>query len=185
MEKGMKIKSSIMDGTAMHRAIRRLAHEIIENNEGIDNVYLIGIRTRGLPIARHIADYIEEFEGKRVSLGVLDITLYRDDLSIISDHPIINSTEIPFNITGTVIVLVDDVVYTGRTVRAAIEALMELGRPARIQLAALIARGHRELPIRADYVGKNVPTAKNEIVSVSLAETDGEDGVYIMEREGL
>jgi pyrimidine operon attenuation protein/uracil phosphoribosyltransferase len=165
--------------------MKRLAHEIIESNEGIDNVYLIGIRTRGLPIAEHLAGYIEEFEGKKINVGVLDITLYRDDLSIISDHPIINSTEIPFNITGTVIVLVDDVIYTGRTVRAAIDALMELGRPARIQLAALIDRGHRELPIRADYVGKNVPTSKSEIISVRLIETDGEDGVYIMEKEAL
>lgn len=182
MEVGMKVKSMLMDGIALQRALKRIAHEIIENNEGIGNVALIGIRTRGVPMAENIAKYIEEFEGVNVPVGILDITLYRDDLSIISDHPVINSTEIPFNITGVNVVLIDDVLFTGRTVRAAIEAIMELGRPNKIQLAVLTDRGHRELPIRADYVGKNIPTSKSEVISVRLESIDNDEGVYILER---
>lgn len=181
MEESMKVKSMVMDETALQRALKRIAHEIIENNEGIDNVCLIGIRTRGVPLAEYIASYIKEYEGKVIKVGILDITLYRDDLSIISDHPVINSTEIPFNIQGSTLVLIDDVLYTGRTVRAAIEAIMELGRPSRIQLAVVADRGHRELPIRADYIGKNIPTSKNEIIAVKIKEIDGEEGVYILE----
>ncbi len=179
----MNIKYQLMDSTAVERVLKRIAHEIIENNGGTDNLYLIGIRTKGMPLAQRIADYIELVEGKRPQVGVLDITLYRDDLSFISDHPIINSTDIPFNIRGANIVLIDDVLYTGRTVRAAFEPLMDLGRPAKIQLAVLIDRGHRELPIRADYVGKNVPTSDSEVVSVRLKEIDGETGIYLLDRE--
>lgn len=182
MEDGMKVKSMVMDELALQRALKRIAHEIIENNEGVRDVIIIGIRTRGVPLAEYIARYINEFEGVKVPVGILDITLYRDDLSIISDHPIINSTEIPYNIAGATLVLIDDVLYTGRTVRAAIEAIMELGRPGRIQLGVLIDRGHRELPIRADYVGKNIPTAKDEIISVRINSVDREEGVYIMEK---
>lgn len=171
-----------MDQTALQRALKRIAHEIIEKNEGIENVCLIGIRTRGVPLADYIQDYIEEIEGVRLPVGILDITLYRDDLSIISDHPVINSTEIPFNIHGVTLVLIDDVLYTGRTVRAAIDAIMELGRPGKIQLAVVVDRGHRELPIRADFIGKNVPTAKNENISVKIKSIDGIEGVYIMEK---
>lgn len=171
-----------MDQTALQRALKRIAHEIIEKNEGIENVCLIGIRTRGVPLADYIQDYIEEIEGVRMPVGILDITLYRDDLSIISDHPVINSTEIPFNIHGVTLVLIDDVLYTGRTVRAAIDAIMELGRPGKIQLAVVVDRGHRELPIRADFIGKNVPTAKNENISVKIKSIDGIEGVYIMEK---
>jgi len=178
----MKVKSEVMDDAALHRVLKRIAHEIIENNEGTDNLYLVGIRTRGVPLAVYIQKYIEEFEGVKIPVGILDITLYRDDLSIISDHPVINSTEIPFNIQGVNIVLIDDVLYTGRTVRAAIEALMELGRPGKIQLAVVIDRGHRELPIRADYIGKNLPTAKSEIVAVKIKTVDEKEGVYILDK---
>lgn len=177
------IKSTIIDEESFMRVIKRIAHEIIENNQGVEDVYLVGIRTRGVPLAEYIRDCIEEFEGKRLKLGILDITLYRDDLGIINEHPIINSTDLPFNITDSTIVLIDDVLYTGRTVRAAIEAIMELGRPKKIQLATLIDRGHRELPIRADYVGKNVPTSKTEIVSVLVKPVDGVDTVLIRDRE--
>lgn len=180
--KNNNIKSQVMDQTALQRALKRIAHEIIEKNEGIENVCLIGIRTRGVPLADYIQDYIEEIEGVRLPVGILDITLYRDDLSIISDHPVINSTEIPFNIHGVTLVLIDDVLYTGRTVRAAIDAIMELGRPGKIQLAVVVDRGHRELPIRADFIGKNVPTAKNENISVKIKSIDGIEGVYIMEK---
>lgn len=177
------VKSTIMDEAAFRRVIKRISHEIIENNQGVEDVYLVGIRTRGVPLAEYIRDYIEEFEGKKLKFGILDITLYRDDLSIINEHPVINSTDLPFNITGSTIVLVDDVLFTGRTVRAAIEAIMEEGRPNKIQLATLIDRGHRELPIRADYVGKNVPTSNTEIVSVKVKSVDGEDLVLIMDRK--
>lgn len=182
MEDQMKIKSQIMDDVALDRALKRIAHEIIEANEGTLDLAVVGIRTRGMPLADRIANYIEEFEGKKINVGVLDITLYRDDLSLISDHPVINSTEIPFNITGTRIVLIDDVLFTGRTVRAAIEALMELGRPERIQLAVIVDRGHRELPIRADFVGKNIPTSRSEVVAVRIKPIDKEEGIYILEK---
>jgi pyrimidine operon attenuation protein/uracil phosphoribosyltransferase len=179
--KEMGVKAKIMDSDAMQRALKRIAHEIIEDNKGTDNLCLVGIRTRGVPLAYYIRGYIEEFEGKKVPVGILDITLYRDDLSIISDHPVINSTEIPFSIQGASLVLVDDVLYTGRTVRAAIEAIMELGRPGKIRLAVMVDRGHRELPIRADFIGKNIPTARNEVIAVKFSETDGEEGVFIMD----
>ncbi|MGE5494028.1 MAG: bifunctional pyr operon transcriptional regulator/uracil phosphoribosyltransferase PyrR [Burkholderiales bacterium] len=172
-------KALIMDSVALERALKRIAHEIIEKNNGAQNMALIGIQRRGVPLAKRIAKYIEEFEGVRVDIGSLDITFYRDDLSLLSDHPIINGTDICFDINNKTIVLCDDVIYTGRTVRAALDALMDLGRPSYIQLAVVVDRGHRELPIRADYVGKNIPTSKNEVVCVRVTEFDGVDNVAI------
>lgn len=179
----MKEKAQIMDESDIKRAISRIAHEIIEKNKGIVNVKLIGIQRRGVPLAKRIAQKIAEVEGKIVPVGILDITFYRDDLSLLAEHPVVNDTDIAFPITDKVIVLVDDVLYTGRTVRAAIEAIMDLGRPRMIQLATLIDRGHRELPIRADYVGKNVPTSRSESVNVMLSEIDGVNKVTITQPE--
>lgn len=172
-------KALIMDSVALERALKRIAHEIIEKNNGAQNLALIGIHRRGVPLAKRIAKYIEEFEGVRVDIGTLDITFYRDDLSLLSDHPIINGTDIYFDINKKTIVLCDDVIYTGRTARAALDALMDLGRPNYIQLAVVVDRGHRELPIRADYVGKNIPTSKSEVISVRVKEFDGVDNVAI------
>lgn len=178
-------KARIMDGEAMERAVRRIAHEIVERNKGTEGLVLVGIRRRGVPLAQRLARYIREFEGVEVPLGVLDITLYRDDLTTRADHPLVHKTEVPVNITDRTVVLVDDVLFTGRTVRSALDALVDLGRPARILLAVLVDRGHRELPIRADFVGKNVPTARREQVEVRVREIDGADEVLIMEeREG-
>lgn len=174
-------KAKIMDEKAIGRAITRISHEIIERNKGIENVVLIGIKTRGIPVASRIADKIETIEGQRIETGEMDITLYRDDLSKKQIDPVVNSTKIDFDITDKIVVLVDDVLYTGRTVRSALNALMDVGRPKAIQLAVLVDRGHRELPIRADYVGKNVPTSKTEIISVKLSECDTEDSVSIEE----
>lgn len=174
-------KAKIMDEKAIGRAITRISHEIIERNKGIENVVLIGIKTRGVPVASRIADKIEAIEGQRIQTGEMDITLYRDDLSKKQIDPVVNSTKIDFDIKDKTVVLVDDVLYTGRTVRSALNALMDIGRPKSIQLAVLVDRGHRELPIRADYVGKNVPTSKNEIISVKLSECDIEDSVSIEE----
>lgn len=172
-----------MDEDGVRRAIRRIAHEIVEKNNGVENLALIGVRRRGVPIAQRIAEEIKQFEGVEVPVGILDITLYRDDLSSLSHQPVVHQTEINFPITGKKLVLVDDVLYTGRTVRAALDALMDLGRPMLVQLAVLIDRGHREIPVRADYVGKNVPTSKKEVIHVHLADIDGDDAVYIMEKE--
>ena len=174
-------KAQIMDEKAIGRAITRISHEIIEKNKGIENVVLIGIKTRGVPVATRIANKIEAIEGQRVDAGEMDITLYRDDLSKKQIDPVVNSTKIDFDITDKTVILVDDVLYTGRTVRSALDALMDIGRPKAIQLAVLVDRGHRELPIRADYVGKNVPTSRNEIISVKLMECDKEDSVSIEE----
>ena len=174
-------KAKIMDEKAIGRAITRISHEIIERNKGIENVVLIGIKTRGVPVASRIADKIETIEGQRIQTGEMDITLYRDDLSKKQIDPVVNSTKIDFDITDKTVVLVDDVLYTGRTVRSALNALMDIGRPKAIQLAVLVDRGHRELPIRADYVGKNVPTSRSEIISVKLSECDTEDSVSIEE----
>ena len=174
-------KAKIMDEKAIGRAITRISHEIIERNKGIENVVLIGIKTRGVPVASRIADKIETIEGQRVQIGEMDITLYRDDLSKKQIDPVVNSTKIDFDITDKTVILVDDVLYTGRTVRSALNALMDVGRPKAIQLAILVDRGHRELPIRADYVGKNVPTSRTEIISVKLSECDSEDSVSIVE----
>ncbi len=177
----MRLKSIIMDEQAVKRVAIRIAHEIIEKNKGCENIALVGIRTRGVPFAHMIAKYIEESEGAKIKTGILDITLYRDDLSLIADHPVINSTDIDFNIVGKIIVLCDDVLYTGRTIRAGIEAIMEMGRPGAIQLAVLVDRGHRELPIRADYVGKNLPTSRLEEVKVEFVATDGADRVLLLD----
>ncbi|NLK08294.1 MAG: bifunctional pyr operon transcriptional regulator/uracil phosphoribosyltransferase PyrR [Firmicutes bacterium] len=174
-------KAQIMDEAGISRALTRIAHEILERNKGVKDLILVGIRTRGMPLSERLAERIADIEGKPVPVGILDITLYRDDLSTIAEHPIVHETTLPGNINGKIIVLVDDVLYTGRTTRAALDALVDYGRPHQIQLAILIDRGHRELPIRADYVGKNLPTSRREIVSVRLREIDGEDRVVIEE----
>ena len=174
-------KAKLMDEKAIARAITRISHEIIEKNKGVEDVILIGVKTRGVPIANRIATRIEQIEGHKVATGEMDITLYRDDLKEIQEEPVINSTNIGTDINDKIVVLVDDVLYTGRTVRSALNALMDIGRPKSIQLAVLVDRGHRELPIRADYVGKNVPTSKQEIISVELLEVDGNDSVKIKE----
>ena len=176
-------KAQIMDEIEITRAISRIAHEIIEKNKGVENLVLIGIQRRGVPLARRIAEKIMEVEGKSVPVGVLDITFYRDDLSTLAEHPVINATELNFTVNGRNIILIDDVLYTGRTVRAAIEAVIDLGRPKMMQLAVLIDRGHKELPIRADYVGKNVPTSKNEVIHVKLVEIDGTNKVVISQKD--
>lgn len=177
----MSEKAQIMDEKAMERALVRIAHEIIERNKGVQNVALIGIKRRGVPIAQRIAAEIHNIENINIPVGILDITLYRDDLTSMTDQPVLNSTSVDFDVTGKTIILVDDVLYTGRTVRAALDAIVDLGRPGSIQLAILIDRGHRELPIRADYVGKNVPTSKNEIVNVKVNAIDGLNNVVIDE----
>lgn len=175
-------KTVIMDSEGIRRALTRISHEIVERNKGVDNIVIVGIRTRGVPIAERIAANIEHIEGKKPPVGVLDITLYRDDLSSLSYQPIVHQTELPVNITGkTTIVLVDDVLYTGRTIRAALDAIIDMGRPKVIQLAVLVDRGHRELPIRADFVGKNVPTSSHEVVSVQLSTIDQAEKVVIRE----
>jgi len=174
-------KAQIMDAEGIRRALTRISHEILEKNKGTQDLVLIGIRRRGVPLAQRIAAKIKEIEGTAVPLGMLDITLYRDDLSKLGYHPVLRKTEVPFSITDKKVVLVDDVLYTGRTVRAALDALMDLGRPQLIQLAVLVDRGHRELPIRADFVGKNVPTSRREIISVYLQEVDRIDKVVIDE----
>ena len=172
----------VMDAGDVDRAIRRIAHEILERNRGSDDVVLLGIQTRGVPLAQRLATALEEIEGGPVAWGSLDSGMYRDDLDRRPKRPL-GATDVPVALGGTTVVLVDDVLYTGRTIRAALDALADLGRPNRVQLAALVDRGHRELPIRPDYVGKNVPTARDERVTVSLIERDGEDGVIIETRE--
>ena len=174
-------KSQIMDATAIQRALTRVAHEIIEKNKGTANLVLIGLRSRGVDLARRLSQRLKEIDGGQIPVGALDITLYRDDLGKAGRHPTVRKTEITFSIEDKKVILVDDVLYTGRTTRAAMDGLMDLGRPRVIQLAVLADRGHRELPIRADYVGKNVPTAKTEQVQVMLQEEDGVDRVVIME----
>lgn len=176
----MKLKAQIMDQPAMKRALMRLSHEITEKNKGVDNVCLIGIHRRGEPIANQIRENISLIEGTEIPCGSVDISFYRDDLSHLSGDPFVKKTELPFDVNGKDIVLVDDVIFTGRTARAAIEAVISCGRPATIQLAVLVDRGHRELPIRPDYVGKNLPTSKSEMVEVRLPEYDNETGVYLM-----
>jgi pyrimidine operon attenuation protein / uracil phosphoribosyltransferase len=179
----MTEKAEIMDESGILRAITRIAHEIIEKSKGVEDVVLIGIQRRGVPLAKMIAAKIKEVEDKTVPVGILDITLYRDDLSMLAEHPVINGTEINFPVGGKKVILVDDVIFTGRTVRAAIDAVMDIGRPKMIQLAVLVDRGHRELPIRADYVGKNVPTSRNEIVNVKLYDIDKVNLVTISDLE--
>ena len=170
-----------MDADQVRRSITRIAHEILERNRGAQNLAIVGIRTRGEHLARRIQAKIEEIEKKPIPLGVVDITLYRDDLSNVAEQPLVRGTELPFDVGKQTIVLVDDVLYTGRTVRAGLDAIIDFGRPRAVQLAVLCDRGHRELPIRADYVGKSIPTARSQVVQVVLSECDGEDGVFVRE----
>ena len=178
----LREKALIMDEDAMNRAITRISYEIVEKNKGTEGLVIIGIQRRGVTLSKRIAAKIKEIEGQDVPVGILDITLYRDDLSMLDYSPVINGTEIDFMITDTKIVLVDDVLFTGRTIRAAIDSLMDYGRPKMIQLAVLIDRGYRELPIRPDYVGKNVPTSILETVNVQVDEFDGVNRVTILEK---
>ena len=177
----LRDKTVLMDADGIRRALVRISHEIVERNKGVENLVIVGIRTRGVPIAERLAATIGKIEGQQPPVGVLDITLYRDDLSMLAYQPIVHPTELPVDITDQTVVLVDDVLYTGRTIRAALDALIDMGRPRAIQLAVLIDRGHRALPIRADFVGKNVPTAAREVVSVQLQGTDGSEKVVIRE----
>ena len=174
------IKATIMDETAVERALTRVAHEILERNKGAEGLCLIGISRRGIPLAERIQKKIESIEGVTLPLGAMDITLYRDDISAASGNAEVTGTSIPFSIRDQKVILVDDVLYTGRTIRAAIEGIFALGRPAEIQLAVLVDRGHRELPIRADYVGKNIPTARSELVAVNFPEYDGKCSVELL-----
>ncbi|MGH7480326.1 MAG: bifunctional pyr operon transcriptional regulator/uracil phosphoribosyltransferase PyrR [Candidatus Methylomirabilales bacterium] len=176
-------KAQLMDATAIQRVLTRVAHEIVEKNKGAADLVLIGLRSRGVDLARRLSQRLKEIDGVDVPVGALDITLYRDDLGKGGPQPAVRRTEIPFSIENKKVVLVDDVLYTGRTIRAAMDGLMDLGRPRTIQLAVLVDRGHRELPIRADYVGKNIPTARGDDVRVRLLETDGRDEVAILPQE--
>ncbi len=173
---------AVMSGDEIRRAIVRIAHEIVEQNAGVSDLMLVGMRTRGVPLAERLAAAIREFEGETVGVGALDIGLYRDDLPALGTKVEIKPSELPQDIAGKRLVLVDDVLYTGRSIRAALDALIDYGRPERIQLAVLVDRGHRELPIRADFVGKNIPTAKDDDVLVQLEESDGKDQVIVTER---
>ena len=176
-------KATILDARQMQRVVRRMAGEIVERNRGVDELLLVGIRTRGVPLAQALAREIERMEGKAVPQGILDITLYRDDLSTVAPNPVVKETHLP-SIDDVTVVLCDDVLYTGRTVRAALDHLNDYGRPRAVQLAVLIDRGHRELPIQADVVGEVVPTSRHEVVEVAFESTDGDDHVRIMERVG-
>ncbi len=178
-----KEKARILDSETVARSLMRISHEIVERNKGTRDLCLVGIRTRGVFLAERLAADIKSIEHREIPVGILDITLYRDDLTLIGYQPVVHKTEIGFDITGKNVILVDDVLYSGRTIRAALDALIDLGRPNTIQLAVLVDRGHRELPIRPDYVGKNIPTAKNETVEVRLSETEGRDEVVLVERE--
>ncbi len=175
-------KAQVLDEAALDRALTRIAHEILEKNDGAKDLAFVGLRTRGVTLAQRLAEKIARIDGATVPVGTLDITLYRDDLDL-RGVPVIRGTDIPFSIKNKTVVLVDDVLFTGRTIRAALDALIDLGRPRMIQLATLIDRGHRELPIRPDYIGKNLPTSKKESVAVRLKEHDGEDRVLIEEPE--
>lgn len=177
----MKLKAVLLDDNAIARSLKRISHEIIEKNKGIDDLVLVGIKRRGAPLAKRISKIIESIEGKSVPVGSVDITCYRDDLEEVYEQPVINSEDIQVDIKDKKIILVDDVLYTGRTVRAAIDAILAVGRPNSIQLAVLVDRGHRELPIRADYVGKNIPTSKSELISVEIFEIDNNESVNIYE----
>lgn len=179
----LSVRARILDGREMGWALARMAQEIVERNQGAENVAMIGIRTRGAPLAWRLARLVSALTGQEVPVGMLDITLYRDDLSALGPAPIVGRTEVPFEVNQKRVILVDDVLYTGRTVRSALDAVMDLGRPAIIQLAVLIDRGHRELPIQADYVGKYVPTSLQEVVAVNLQEIDGSDEVLILRKQ--
>ena len=178
----LKEKTKILDNESMGKALERMAHEIMEKARSVDEIAIVGIKNRGAYLAERLADKIKRIAGSRPAVGALDITLYRDDLTQASEQPVVHATEIAFDISGKKIILVDDVLYTGRTIRCALDALIDFGRPGQIQLAVLIDRGHRELPIKADYVGKNVPTSSKEVVEVRLAETDGKDEVVICDK---
>ncbi len=175
-------KAKLLDKNTINRSLMRMAHEILEKNKGTKDLCLVGIRNRGVFLANRLADCIKKIEKEDILVGVLDITLYRDDLTLIAPNPVVHKTEIEFDINDKNIVLVDDVLYTGRTIRAAMDALMDLGRPKSIQLAVLIDRGHRELPVRPDYIGKNIPTSKNETIEVRLEEIDGKDEAVIIQK---
>ena len=175
----------IMTADDLRRALVRISHEIVEKHGGTAGLALVGVQRRGVPLAQRLATAIEAHEGERPPVGALDITFYRDDLSLVARQPIVKGTELPFDLTGRTVIIVDDVLYTGRTTRAAMDALMDHGRPAAIRLAVLVDRGHRELPIRADHVGKNVPTSREEVIKVHLDEIDRDgDGVYIERQPG-
>ncbi len=178
----LKEKTKILDKEAMDRSLERMAHEIVEKLKSVEDIAIIGIKNRGAYLGVRIVDKIAKIIGKKPPLGALDITLYRDDLTQVAEQPVVHATEIDFSIDGKKIILVDDVLFTGRTVRCALDALIDFGRPSQIQLAVLIDRGHRELPIRADYVGKNVPTSLKEVVEVRLQEADGKDEVMLCEK---
>ncbi len=175
----MKFKCQVLDGAAMNRTLTRIAHEIIEKNENCDRLAIVGIKTRGIPMAQRLCAKICTITNKHIDTGVIDISMYRDDIENIENKPLSCDTQIDFDITGKDVVLTDDVIYTGRTVRAALDAVMKLGRPATVQLAVMVDRGHRELPIRADYVGKNIPASKSEIICVNFIEVDGKDNIEI------
>jgi pyrimidine operon attenuation protein/uracil phosphoribosyltransferase len=177
--------SKIIDSAGFKRTVNRLAHEVVENHKGVENIVIVGIRTRGEFLARRLAATIGEIEGSTVPVGILDITMYRDDLRGKLDQPHLKSTEILFDISGKVLVLVDDVLFTGRTIRAALNAIMDIGRPSLIELLVLVDRGHREIPIKADFVGKNVPTSSTQEINVKMREVDDDDAVYIVDLDGL
>ncbi|MEG1095553.1 MAG: bifunctional pyr operon transcriptional regulator/uracil phosphoribosyltransferase PyrR [Clostridiales bacterium] len=181
MTREKQIKSEVMTEIDNNRALTRIAHEILEKNDGSENLVLLGIRTRGVYLAERLRKIISEFENHDVEMGILDITLYRDDIAAMGANPIVRESQVPFDLTGKKVILIDDVLYTGRTIRAALDAVFDLGRPSFIRLAVLLDRGHRELPIRADYVGKNIPTSHNETVEVHLMEKDNEDSVLLEE----
>jgi pyrimidine operon attenuation protein/uracil phosphoribosyltransferase len=169
----------LMDATEINRKLRRIANEIVERNEGVDDIILVGIRRRGVPLAERLAKMIREREGNDLPVEIIDITLYRDDLSTLGSSPVVGSTEIDIPIDEKIVILVDDVLFTGRTIRAAMDSIMDFGRPSKIQLAVLVDRGHRDLPIKADYVGKNIPTSLSENINVNLKEIDGKNGVVL------
>lgn len=175
----MEYKATLMSGDDIDRALKRIAHQIIEKNHGLEKICLVGIRTRGVPLAQRLQRHIEAIEGVRVPVGELDITLYRDDLSRVGEMPEVKGSNVDFSIEDKIVVLVDDVIYTSRTARAALEAIMKLGRPSKVQLCVLVDRGHTELPIHPNYVGKNIPTSVDEVVAVRLAETDDENAVKL------
>ena len=176
----MKTKSKIMDVKAIERSMRRIALEIVEYNKSMENVYLVGIKSRGVPMADRLAKYLKEIENLNVETGIIDMSLYRDDLSKVAENPVHNGTHVDFEVENAKIILIDDVLFTGRTVRAAIDAILDIGRPKEIQLCVLIDRGHKELPIHADYIGRLVPTSSEEIIKVSFMETDNEENVKIV-----
>jgi pyrimidine operon attenuation protein/uracil phosphoribosyltransferase len=178
----LRQKTVLMDAGRMGRTLARMAHEVLERHPDMEGVVLVGVRSRGVPLARRLARLLKAAAGMEPAVGALDITLYRDDFTTLAPQPITKGTDIPFSIDGRTVIVVDDVLFTGRTVRAALDQLIDFGRPARIELAVLVDRGHRELPIRADYAGKTLPTAREEIVQVQLAEEDGRDAVVLLER---